>query len=160
MRRTVHVHVFDGHADWELGFAMAGIANPQFQREPGSWQLRTVAAHTRSAVRSMGGLTILPDMCLEELHAADSAMLILPGGDGWEEPGAHRAAVEKAAAFLRHGTPVAAICGATAGLARAGLLDDRAHTSNAPSYMKGSVQCVLPLGFSAAPGAWNATCAG
>jgi len=21
MRRTVHVHVFDGHADWEIGMA-------------------------------------------------------------------------------------------------------------------------------------------
>jgi putative intracellular protease/amidase len=31
--------------------------------------------------------------------------------------------------------PVAAICGATAGLARAGLLDDRRHTSAAPEYL-------------------------
>jgi putative intracellular protease/amidase len=138
MPRTVHVHVFDGHADWEIAFAMAGIANPQFQREPGRWQVRTVAARTRSAVRSMGGLTVLPDMSLEELHCADSAMLILPGGDAWEEPGEHRAAIEKAATFLQGGTPVAAICGATAGLARAGLLDDRAHTSNALSYIKGT----------------------
>jgi putative intracellular protease/amidase len=34
--------------------------------------------------------------------------------------------------------PVAAICGATAGLARLGLLDDRAHTSNAAGYLKGT----------------------
>jgi putative intracellular protease/amidase len=31
--------------------------------------------------------------------------------------------------------PVAAICGATAGLARAGLLDARHHTSAAPGYL-------------------------
>jgi putative intracellular protease/amidase len=31
--------------------------------------------------------------------------------------------------------PVAAICGATAGLARAGLLDERRHTSAAPEYL-------------------------
>jgi len=31
--------------------------------------------------------------------------------------------------------PVAAICGATAGLARAGLLDDRGHTSAAAEYL-------------------------
>ncbi|MFN2431952.1 MAG: DJ-1/PfpI family protein [Gemmatimonadota bacterium] len=32
-------------------------------------------------------------------------------------------------------SPVAAICGATAGLARGGLLDDRRHTSNAREYL-------------------------
>ena len=32
--------------------------------------------------------------------------------------------------------PVAAICGATAGLARAGLLDDRRHTSAAAEYLQ------------------------
>ena len=31
--------------------------------------------------------------------------------------------------------PVAAICGATSGLARAGLLDERRHTSAAPEYL-------------------------
>ena len=37
--------------------------------------------------------------------------------------------------FLAAGVPVAAICGATAGLARAGLLDERRHTSAAPEYL-------------------------
>ena len=34
------------------------------------------------------------------------------------------------------GVPIAAICGATLALARAGLLDDRAHTSNDPAYLE------------------------
>jgi putative intracellular protease/amidase len=34
--------------------------------------------------------------------------------------------------------PVAAICGATAGLARVGVLDQRRHTSNAIAYLKGT----------------------
>ena len=37
--------------------------------------------------------------------------------------------------FLEAGKPVAAICGATAGLARAGLLDDRKHTSAVKEYL-------------------------
>jgi len=40
--------------------------------------------------------------------------------------------------FLGAGTPVAAICGATFGLARAGLLDERRHTSAAPGYLAAS----------------------
>ena len=38
--------------------------------------------------------------------------------------------------FLEAEVPVAAICGATAGLAAAGLLDDRRHTSNAPEFVE------------------------
>ena len=36
------------------------------------------------------------------------------------------------------GVPVAAICGVTAGLARAGLLDERNHTSDAAAYLAGT----------------------
>lgn len=53
----------------------------------------------------------------------------------WDE-GENGEAIERAKAFLAAGIPVAAICGATAGLARAGILDDRQHTSNAPDYLK------------------------
>ncbi|MBC7304790.1 MAG: DJ-1/PfpI family protein, partial [Nocardia sp.] len=41
----------------------------------------------------------------------------------------------KARQFVEAGVPVAAICGATFGLAREGLLDDRAHTSNAAEFL-------------------------
>jgi putative intracellular protease/amidase len=40
--------------------------------------------------------------------------------------------------FLDAGVPVAAACGATFGLAVAGLLDNRAHTSNAAEYLAAS----------------------
>lgn len=100
--------------------------------------MRTAGARRGALLRSMGGVTVRPDIGIEELHPEQSRLLILPGGLGWEEEGAHQAAVDAAARFLERGTPVAAICGATAGLARAGLLDARAHTSNAAGYLKGS----------------------
>jgi putative intracellular protease/amidase len=62
-------------------------------------------------------------------------LLILPGGDAWEK-GGNQEAVEKAAEFLAMGIPVAAICAATLALARAGFLDNRLHTSNAPDYLR------------------------
>ena len=137
MTDSVHLYVFDGYADWEPAFAVAGIHNPQYQLEPGRWRVRTVGA-TRAPVRSMGGVAVLPDIGMQELHASHSRMLILPGGALWEDHAAHRPAVRKAAEFVERGVPVAAICGATAGLARAGLLDHRAHTSNARRYLNGT----------------------
>jgi putative intracellular protease/amidase len=132
-QQTVHLFVLDTMADWEPGYAIAGINQPTFQVNPGRYQVRTVAA-TREPIHTMGGLTIVPSLTLEELTPRESAMLVLPGAFTWEQ-GEHTAAVEKAGEFLNAGVPVAAICGATAGLARHGLLNGRPHTSNAPEYL-------------------------
>jgi putative intracellular protease/amidase len=133
MSRTVHVFVFDTLADWEPGYAIAGINNPRFQREPGRYAVRTVSLGGRP-VTTIGGLRIQPDGPLETLAPTESAMFILPGGEAWDG-GKNVEAVDHARACLEAGVPVAAICGATAGLARGGLLDARAHTSNAREYL-------------------------
>lgn len=131
--QTVHLFVLDTMADWETGYAVAGINQPAYQVQPGRYTVRTVGA-TRDAVRTLGGISIVPDLVLDEVTAAGSAMLILPGAETWDR-GEHAAALEKAREFLAAGVPVAAICGATAGLAAHGLLDARPHTSNAAEYL-------------------------
>jgi len=132
----VRVAVFDTLADWEIGYAIANIRRDLWQSEPGRYSVSTVGSSGRP-VTTMGGLRITPDLALDELRPQDSAMLILAGGDHWDaEPMAcFRAAARQ---FLAAGVPVAAICGATLGLANEGLLDDRAHTSNAAEYLAGS----------------------
>jgi putative intracellular protease/amidase len=85
-------------------------------------------------VTTMGGIRIDPDLALAELEPSDSAMLVLPGADTWDQ-GANGAFAQAARRFLEAGVPVAAICGGTLGLAREGLLDDREHTSSAPDYL-------------------------
>jgi putative intracellular protease/amidase len=130
---TVHVAVFDTFADWETGYATAHIRRASWQREPGRYSITTVGP-TREPVTTMGGMRITPDIAVDELRPQDSAMLILAGGDTWGEDtmAGFRAAARR---FLAAGVPVAAICGATFGLAVEGLLDDRAHTSNAAEYL-------------------------
>ncbi len=132
-QQDVHLFVFDSLSDWEAGYAVAGINNPQFQLHPGSYRIRTVALD-KGPLLTMGGIRIVPDISLDMLSPMESAMLILPGGIAWDE-GKNREAVEVARAFLEAGIPVAAICGATAGLARGGLLNDRRHTSNSAAYL-------------------------
>jgi putative intracellular protease/amidase len=134
MRPTpLHIFVFDTMADWETPYVAAGVNQPAFQVDPGRYTVRT-AGLTLEPVLTLGGLRIVPDMTLAEVAPEQSAMLVLPGGNVWDE-GGHPEAVELASRFLAAGVPVAAICGATAGLARAGMLDDRPHTSNAPEYL-------------------------
>ena len=133
-KQTVHLFVFETLSDWEPGFAIAGINKPAFQTQPGRYGVKTVGLNPNQ-VKTMGGVTILPDMTLDQLEPGQSAMLILPGGDTWDE-GQNIEAAQKAKVFLAAGVPVAAICGATSGLARVGILDDNRHTSNAPDYLQ------------------------
>src|SRR5580765_7890867 len=120
--RNVHLFVFDSMADWEPSFAIAGINNPQFQRDPGRYRVVT-AGLTTQPVTTMGGMRIQPDISLSEIHPDQSAMLILPGGARWE-CGGNADAIELARAFFVESVPIAAICAATLALARAGMLDD------------------------------------
>lgn len=133
----VHIYVTDTQADWEAGHAIAHIVKPAHQRTPGRYTMRTVAADIEP-VTTMGGMRILPDATVAELSPETSAMLILVGADTWDDAAKHTEVLSAARDFLRAGTPVAAICGATYGLAAAGLLDDREHTSNAAMYLASS----------------------
>ena len=133
MTSIVHLFIHDTLADWEPGFAIAGINSRDGQKHPGRYQVCTVAT-SLEPVTTAGGVRLLPDLTLGQLDPADSAMLILPGGDAWDR-GGNGDAVEKAKAYLAADIPVAAICGATAGLARGGILDTRRHTSNAAEYL-------------------------
>jgi putative intracellular protease/amidase len=132
--QTVHLFVFEGLADWEASYAIAGINNPATPTAAGRYRVQTVGI-TREPVTTMGGVRVLPDMSLGELDLADSALLILPGGERWDEEGLGEV-MPCVARFLAAGVPVAAICGATAGLARAGFLDAVRHTSNAAEYLQ------------------------
>jgi putative intracellular protease/amidase len=128
MPQAVHILVFDGYADWEPGFALAEL------RRSGGLEV-VAAGFSREPVRSMGGLRVVPDLALDEVTPAGVSLLLLPGGDLWE--GEYpRAALDRALAAMHGaGVPVAAICGGTIAAARAGLLNDRAHTSNERDYL-------------------------
>jgi putative intracellular protease/amidase len=130
--KTAHVALFDDYADWEVGHLTVELRTGRFTGAP--WNVVTVA-ESPEPVTTMGGLRIMPDRVLADLDPADSELLILPGGDLWDTGGG-AAFTAAAARFLDAGVPVAAICGATAGLARAGLLDSRAHTSVALEYLQ------------------------
>lgn len=137
MMKTVHVAVYDGLADWEIGHAIAHIRSPQWQHAPGRYEVASVGL-TLDPVTTAGGMRQLPDLVLADLDPADSAMLILPGSGAWHTDGALDAFARAARTFVDAGVPVAAICGATFGLAREGLLDDRDHTSGAAEYLASS----------------------
>jgi len=129
--RTAHLAIYDGLADMEVGHLLAELHTGRFTGVP--FDVITVAEEP-APITTMGGLRLSPDIRLAELDPADSDLLVLPGSPMWDAGGGAEFAAA-AGRFLDAGVPVAAMCGATAGLARAGLLDDRAHTSAAADYL-------------------------
>jgi putative intracellular protease/amidase len=128
---TAHVALYDTLADWELGHLLAELRTGRFTGT--RFDIVTVA-ESPEPITSMGGVRMLPDALLADLEPAGSDLLVLAGADMWDAGGGEAFAAA-AGRFLDAGVPVAAICGATAGLARAGLLDDRDHTSAAAEYL-------------------------
>ena len=132
MTAAVHALVFDGFADWEPAFALAEL------RRSGGLEVVTVG-FDRTPIRSMGGLRVVPDRALAEIDPAVVRLILLPGGDLWEGQYPRPELETLLHDLQRTRVPIAAICGATLALARAGLLDDRRHTSNELAYLEGMV---------------------
>ena len=134
MDKAIHVGVYNTWADWEAGYALAHLGSGDWQPDGHRYQV-VMVGETADPVVTKAGITLRPNMVLDDLKPEDSSMLILPGADTWLA-GENMAFVTMAARFLEAGVPVAAICGATAGLARGRLLNDVAHTSNAPQLLE------------------------
>lgn len=132
--KIIYHYVLATMADWETGYAVAELRSQRYFVRRRDWQVKTVAA-SKAPIVTMGGTTISPDLTVAEIAPHDALLLILPGADSWQDP-AHGAVVDKAKELVGAGVPVAAICGATAALAEAGLLDGVKHTSNGLPYLR------------------------
>ncbi len=143
---TIYVYVLDTLADWELGHIAAELYSGRFfKKDAPRVSLKTVSL-TKEPIRTMGGLSVMPDCTMEDIVVSETSMLLLPGADTWSDP-KHGAIIEKAAGFLSLGAAVCAICGATAALADAGLLDHRPHTSNGAGFLEMVSPCYKGRSF-------------
>ena len=132
---TVYIYVLDTLADWELGYVTAELNSGRFfKKDAPEVSVKTVAISTEP-VKTMGGLTIVPDCTIREIAVSEKSVLLLPGANTWDDP-RHSVMMKKAGELLSAGALVCAICGATMALASAGLLDRRPHTSNGAGYLE------------------------
>ncbi|MBQ9207791.1 MAG: glutamine amidotransferase [Treponema sp.] len=132
---TVYLYLIATMADWEIGFVTAELNSKRFfKQDAPSVCIKTVSL-TKECVKTMGGLTILPDCTIDEIAVSANSVLILPGADTWGEA-ENEKIIAKAAELLEKGGTVCAICGATVALANLGLLDSRPHTSNGAGFLE------------------------
>ncbi|MGG0458674.1 type 1 glutamine amidotransferase family protein [Bacillus mycoides] len=133
--KKVYLYVFNTMSDWEYGHLIAELNSGRyFKKELAPLKVVTVGANNE-IITTMGGLSIKPDISLDECTLESNDLLVLPGGTTWGES-IHHPILKKIGEALKLGTIVAAICGATEGLANFGYLDSRKHTSNDLEYIK------------------------
>lgn len=135
MNRTVYLYVFDTMSDWEIGYLAAELNSGRYFRQGVAPAKIVTVGIEKTPVTTMGGLKIMPDMKVEECSINSVDALILPGGNTWTEA-IHVPILKMAEKCVKEGIVVGAICGATIGLAQAGLLESRWHTSNDLAYLK------------------------
>ena len=133
-------YIFEGFADWECAYALAELRTGRYFKAGATAARVVTVSDGGGSARSMGGLYVQADMDLRDMEAGAGDILMLPGGEGWE--GERNAAVLNLASRIIEkrqggdaGPCLAAICGATLGLAKAGLLNEIKHTSNAKEYL-------------------------
>lgn len=131
---TIYLYVLDTLADWEIGHAMAELNSRRFFKKGApEYDVKTVSL-TKGPIRTMGGLTVLPDLTFEDILIRKDSVLLLPGSDTWSDT-KHGAILQIASRMLDVGATVGALCGATVALANARLLDQRPHTSNGVGFL-------------------------
>jgi len=133
----VYLVVVDTLADWEIGYLTAELHSRRFFADPSQDFQLLKAGINRDIVTSMGGVSHTPDVAIGDIRMEKKDLLLLPGAEIWQSAQA-RPVLELARDVLDQDCQVAAICGATIGLASVGALNARRHTSNDLGYLKAS----------------------
>jgi putative intracellular protease/amidase len=116
-------------ADWEPGHVLAELRSGRYLKDPCLKYNLVVCSRDLSTVTTMGGVHLTPEIRCGDIRPEPGDVVVLPGADTWLDP-TQKPIIAKVSTLLDDGITVAAICGATMGLASAGLLDKRPHTSN------------------------------
>jgi len=133
--RKAYLYVFNTMSDWEVGYLTAELNTGRYFKKGLDLINVITVGIDKEPITTMGGLKVIPEVSMGECSLNSEDVLILPGGETWTGE-VHEPILEKAKEALEKGTVVAAICGATLGLAKKGLLDSSYHTSNDLEYLK------------------------
>ncbi len=131
----VYFYILNTMADWEYGFLLAELNSKRYFSHPKKNLEIITVSNDKSHKTTMGGFKIVPDITIHEMHFSEEDFLILPGGDKWLEKENEEILI-KSKMLIDNDMNVAAICGATIGLAKHGALDSKWHTSSDKNYIK------------------------
>lgn len=83
--KKVYLYVFNTMSDWEYGYLIAELNSGRyFKKDVAPLKVVTVGTN-KEGITTMGGLSIQPDMSLDECTLESKDLLVLPGGNTWRE---------------------------------------------------------------------------
>lgn len=141
MKRKVVFIILDQFADWEGAYLSSVLRD----EEMGSINEVLWASTDRKPKKSLGNMTVIPDLSLEEIPE-DADALILIGGNSWRGEEAKKAA-DVVRRFLEKKAVVGFICDATYFAAKEGFLNEVLHTGNNQEEMGNLENYRNPEGF-------------
>jgi putative intracellular protease/amidase len=124
----IAVMLNNAFADWETGYLTASA------RDFFSADVKYYSPHG-GEVTSEGGLMVLPAGSFDAIESSNIDALIVCGSARWSADEAIDIS-EKLRSAIDHSTIVGVICAGTLTAARAGLFEDRLHTSNGLDWLK------------------------
>jgi putative intracellular protease/amidase len=122
--KPITIILTEGYSDWEIA-PLAGAGRAFY------------GADIRFVSPDSGPLTSVAGLSIRETKrfvAPSEGVVVICGGPAFEKDPPDLTEQLKSARDV--GCVIAAICGGTIALARAGLLDDVKHTSNGPGYLQ------------------------
>jgi putative intracellular protease/amidase len=127
MAARIDILLLDPFADWELGYFTASV------RDFFETDTRYYSGDGRN-VTSEGGLLVQPAGAFADIVTGEAKAIVICGSAGWQKSQAPDISdlLNQAVAA---GAVIGAICGGTLPVARAGLFDDREHTSNSLDFL-------------------------
>ena len=83
---AIYVYVLDTLADWELGYVTSELNSGRFfKKDAKRVSLKTVS-YSKESIKTMGGMTIVPDCVVDDIVISETSVLLLPGADTWSDP--------------------------------------------------------------------------
>jgi putative intracellular protease/amidase len=129
--RICYLFLFDGFADWEPAHITSSLTKYT------NFKVKTFSTNGQ-IVSSMGNLKIMPDSDLATVLHEKFDLLLLPGGDLWEQNGNTEIVPLINNCFQKKIT-IAAICAATLILGKSGIFKHIHHTSNGLQFLRKNI---------------------
>ncbi|MDO5785776.1 MAG: DJ-1/PfpI family protein, partial [Eubacteriales bacterium] len=73
---TIYIYVLDTLADWELGYVSAELNSGRFFKKDAPFVSVKTAGFSKEPVKTMGGLTIVPDCGINDIAVSETSVLL------------------------------------------------------------------------------------
>jgi len=131
---NAYLYVLNTLSDWEIAYITAELNSGRFLDKTKNPIALIKIGKTLEPVKTMGGMTITPEESIDNIIFNEGDLLILPGAETWLEE-ANKKILDIVSDIINKNVIIAAICGATIGLAKIGILNQRQHTSNDKGFL-------------------------